>query len=334
MKETLTEQIKKILNNITDNVEETDIEKSKYYLDKIEENLNLILTDINIQKTFTEKEQNQKLKTFNGLSASEWARSSKNVWNDLSSPRKKEHLTHGATYSLKLAERVLKNYSNEGDLIFDPFLGTGTTLIASKNLKRKGIGIELVDKFFDISKSNLGNKDLISYEQTVINDDCRNLSNHLEDNSIQLTLTSPPYANFIHKTVEDRKTAHKNSAIVQKNNSTTKPYSDLAEDFGNLPYKKFLEETRGLLKEIFKKTKPNGYSVWVVKDYRDTKNNIPYIPFHSDLSRIGEEAGFRFHDLIVWDQNAQRSLILLGYPSVFYTNQNCSFIVVFRKADV
>ena len=61
MKETLTEQIKKILNNITDNVEETDIEKSKYYLDKIEENLNLILTDINIQKTFTEKEQNQKL---------------------------------------------------------------------------------------------------------------------------------------------------------------------------------------------------------------------------------------------------------------------------------
>ena len=53
-----------------------------------------------------------------------------------------------------------------------------------------------------------------------------------------------------------------------------------------------------------------------------------------NLARIGEEAGFKFHDLIVWDQNAQRSLILLGYPSVFYTNQNCSFIVVFRKTNV
>ena len=41
---------------------------------------------------------------------------------------------------------------------------------------------------------------------------------------------------------------------------------------------------------------------------------------------------FKLHDLIVWDQNEQRSLVLLGYPSVFYTNQNCSFIVVMRKS--
>lgn len=334
MKETITDQIKNILKDITNDIKEVDIEKSKYYLDKIEENLNLILTDINTHREFTDKEKNQKLKTFNGLSASEWARASKNVWNDLSSPRKQQHLTHGATYSLKLAERVLKNYSKEGDLVFDPFLGTGTTLIASKKLNRRGVGIELVDKFYKISKGELNKKDLISQEQKVIKDDCRNLSKHLEDNSIQLTLTSPPYADFIHKTIKDRKTAHKESAIVKKNNSTTKPYSDLDEDFGNLPYKKFLDETRELIKKIYTKTKTNGYSVWVVKDYRDTKNKIPYIPFHSDLARIGEEAGFKFHDLIVWDQNAQRSLILLGYPSVFYTNQNCSFIVVFRKTNV
>ena len=155
---------------------------------------------------------------------------------------------------------------------------------------------------------------------------------YLEDDSVQLTLTSPPYADFIHKTILDRKTAHKNSAIVSKNNSKTKPYSDLSEDFGNLPYDKFLKESKILLEKIYKKTRPNGYNAWVVKDYRDTKNKIPYIPFHSDLARIGEEAGFKFHDLIVWDQNAQRSLILLGYPSVFYSNQNCSFIVIFRKS--
>jgi len=74
-----------------------------------------------------------------------------------------------------------------------------------------------------------------------------------------------------------------------------------------------------------------GYSCWVVKDYRDTKNKIPYVPFHSDLARAGEEVGWKYHDLIIWDQTGQRRLVLLGYPSVLYTNQNCSFIVVFRK---
>ena len=47
------------------------------------------------------------------------------------------------------------------------------------------------------------------------------------------------------------------------------------------------------------------------------KNGIPYIPFHSDLAMLGEQVGFKYHDLIVWDQNEQRSLVLLGYPSVF-----------------
>ena len=333
MKLDILKSLKEILASLENpKLSENDIEQFKYYLDKIEDKSNEILTEKNLNKEYNEKEDLQKQKSFNGLTASEWARSSKNVWNDLSSPRNKKHLVHGATYSLKLAERVIKNYSKEGDLVFDPFLGTGTTLLAGKALNRSGIGIELVKKFYKFSKEQLEVKDLISYEQKVFNDDCRNLDKYLEDNSIQLTLTSPPYADFIHKTILDRKTAHKDSAIVSKNNSKTKPYSDLSEDFGNLSYDKFLKESKILLENIYKKTRPNGYNAWVVKDYRDTKNKMPYIPFHSDLARIGEEAGFKFHDLIVWDQNAQRSLILLGYPSVFYSNQNCSFIVIFRKS--
>ena len=70
---------------------------------------------------------------------------------------------------------------------------------------------------------------------------------------------------------------------------------------------------------------------WVVKDYRDTKNKIPYVPFHSDLATVGQEVGWLYQDLIIWDQTGQRRLVLLGYPSVLYVNQNCSFIVVFRK---
>ena len=88
------------------------------------------------------------------------------------------------------------------------------------------------------------------------------------------------------------------------------------------------------MKQIFRITKPGGYNVWVVKDHRDTKNLQPYIDVHSDMAKCGQDAGFLYHDLIIWDQNEQRRLVLLGYPSVFYTNQNHSYLVVLRKPTI
>ena len=327
--------IKNLKNRVqSSELDKNSIDRLKYYLYIIEKELNTKAFDLESEKTYNQKEKQQKRKSFNGLTASEWAALSRNVWNDVSSPRKSQHLIHGATYSEKLAERAIRMYTKEGDLVFDPFLGTGTSLIAANNLNRKGLGIELTQKFYKIAKEEIlqSNQDLFKNQaQKVIKDDCRNMKKYLEEDSIQLTLTSPPYADFIHKSVEDRKKTHKKSAIVFKNKSKTKPYSKSKKDFGNLQYNDFLKECKFILKEIYKYTKKDGYCIWVVKDYRDTVNKTPYIPFHSDIANIGETAGFKYHDLILWDQNAQRSLILLGYPSVFYTNQNCSFLVIFRK---
>lgn len=290
--------------------------------------------DDNLQNKNDKKEDEQRKKSFNGLSAREWAALSKNVWNDVSSARKEKHLEHGATFPEKLVNRLIRMYTKESELVLDPFLGSGTTLEACRNTNRNGIGIELNEQFIHYSKDIINqttfNKEL---SLKVINDDCRNLLKYVKENSVQLMVTSPPYADFINKSVEDRKKAHKTSLIEIENNSVVKQYSDKKEDFGNLPYKEFLEEIRKLMIKLFSVTKKGGYNVWIVKDSRDTKNNIPYIPFHSDLAKIGEEVGFKYHDLIIWDQNAQRSLVLLGYPSVFYTNQNCSFIVVLRRSN-
>jgi len=282
------------------------------------------------------KELEQKKKSFNGLSAKEWASLSKNVWNDLSSPRNKYQLEHGAVFPVKLAERLIKLYSKEMDSIFDPFLGIGSTLIAAQNLNRHCVGIELNKKFSDISeKWKNENFSLFNnngqYHYKIVNDDCRNMESHIRPNKIQLTVTSPPYADFIQKSLKDRAETHKTSIIKHKNNSTVKQYSKSESDFGNLPYTEFLDQIKNILKSNLIVTKKGGYSAWVVKDYRDTKNKIPYVPFHSDLARVGEEVGWKYQDLIVWDQTGQRRLVLLGYPSVFYTNQNCSFIVIFRK---
>jgi DNA modification methylase len=272
----------------------------------------------------------QKSRTFNGLTAKEWASLSRNVWDDVSSPRQKKHIDHGATFPEKLAARLITLYSRPGDLVLDPFVGTGTTLEACAATGRNGIGLELNEDFYNISRRTVkmsGNGTSIE----VVNDDCRNLAGHVKDDTVQLMITSPPYADFIRKSVEDRSTVHKRSRIALENNSRVKQYSDDPRDFGNLPYDQFLHELKGLMLKLFVVTRHGGYNAWIVKDYRDTKNGVPYVAFHSDLARLGEACGFLFHDLIVWDQNDQRSLILLGYPSVFYTNQNCSFIVVLRK---
>ncbi len=282
------------------------------------------------------KEELQKIKSFNGLTAKEWASLSMPVWSDLSSPRNKFQLEHGAVYPVKLVERLVKMYSREGDIVFDPFMGIGSTMIGSQNLLRHCIGTELNPKFFELANQwkdeNLGLFEIESkLNCKIINDDCRNLDKYIANNKVQLTVTSPPYADFIQKSLEDRTKTHKNSIIKLDNNSTVKQYSENSDDFGNLPYNEFLEQIKLVLEKNLKVTKSGGYSCWVVKDYRDTKNGIPYIPFHSDLARVGTEVGWKYQDLIVWDQSKQRRLVLLGYPSVFYTNQNCSFIVIFRK---
>lgn len=273
-------------------------------------------------------------RAFNGLSPQEWTRLSRNVWSDLSSPRHKRHLEHGAVFPLKLASRLISMYSGEGDLVFEPFAGVGTTLVAAYQMNRRSVGIELNPAFVAMAREWLSEEhSLLTYDEykpNLVNDDCRNLSQHLDANSVQVTVTSPPYADFIHRSVADRAKTHKTSRIVKDNNSRVKAYSNDERDFGNLAYDNFLQQSKDLFAELLKVTRPDGYAVWVVKDYRLPPHR-PYISMHSDLARMAEEVGWLWHDLIVWDQNEQRRLVLLGYPTRFYTNQNCSFLVILRK---
>ena len=115
------------------------------------------------------------------------------------------------------------------------------------------------------------------------------------------------------------------------NNATTNLYSSDSRDLGNMPLDLYMQKVEKVMELIFKATRPGGYNAWVVKDYRDTKHGVPYIDLHSKIAQAGEKAGFLYHDLIIWDQNAHRKLVLLGYPSVFYVNQNHSYIVIMRK---
>ncbi|BCZ18347.1 methyltransferase (plasmid) [Helicobacter sp. NHP19-003] len=274
---------------------------------------------------------------FNGLTTQEWAMNSRSVWGDVSSPRSRNALEHGATFPKKLSDRVVSLYSSVGDLVLDPFLGIGTTALSAVELQRNFVGFELSSDFFSMASSSV-EQFLVSIDQANISckikhGDCLDLINSIADETLSLTFTSPPYANLIHKIVDDRTNRHRKSAFVLNNNATTRIYSDSQKDFGNMDLAAYEEAVLALMKKIFNKTRNKGYNIWVVKDFRDVKNGVPYVDLHSIIANLGQEAGFKYHDLIVWDQNERRRLVLLGYPSVFYANQNHSFLVVLRKVS-
>lgn len=80
------------------------------------------------------------------------------LWNDIPS------LSHGqssekAGYSTqkpeRLLERIIKASSNEGDLVLDPFCGSGTTVVAAERLRRRSIGIDLSLYAVDVARKRL-----------------------------------------------------------------------------------------------------------------------------------------------------------------------------------
>jgi site-specific DNA-methyltransferase (adenine-specific) len=64
---------------------------------------------------------------------------------------------HPAAFPDKLANDQIISWSNEGDTVLDPFMGSGTTGISAKNLNRSFIGIELDKDYYNIAKGRIQN---------------------------------------------------------------------------------------------------------------------------------------------------------------------------------
>jgi len=80
-----------------------------------------------------------------------------NIWNDISIPfwSMPENTDHPTQKPEKLIAKLILASSNENDFIFDPFSGSGTTLVAAKKLGRKFSGIELDKDYSLLSQKRL-----------------------------------------------------------------------------------------------------------------------------------------------------------------------------------
>lgn len=68
---------------------------------------------------------------------------------------------HPAIFPEKLVEDHIKSWSNKGDLVMDPFCGSGSTLIVAKYLDRNYIGFEISEEYVKISKQRIESRPTI-----------------------------------------------------------------------------------------------------------------------------------------------------------------------------
>jgi site-specific DNA-methyltransferase (adenine-specific) len=74
--------------------------------------------------------------------------------------KNKDYRWHPTQKPEALMRWVISNYTNENDLILDPFLGSGTTAVAAKLLNRRYIGIEIEKRYCEIAEKRLAQQTL------------------------------------------------------------------------------------------------------------------------------------------------------------------------------
>ena len=72
---------------------------------------------------------------------------------------------HSAAFPDSLPEWFIKLFTNESELVLDPFMGSGTTVIVARRMGRNSIGIDIVPEYVEMAKSTLGLFENVLFEK-------------------------------------------------------------------------------------------------------------------------------------------------------------------------
>jgi len=224
------------------------------------------------------------------LDGKTWLQYSISIWSDIRKSTEENDLSHPAIFPVMLPER------------------------------RFSRGIELSEEFISLykkRKSKLSLFDQSDYEPELIQGDAAELSKWIEKESVQLTITSPPYWDILNQ---------KRTADYKE----IRNYGSSNTDLGNIKsYTGFLEALKNIFSQIFHVTKPGGFCCIVLMDLRKKDK---FFPFHFDTIKFMTDIGFTLDDIIIWDRRQEyNNLRPLGYPYVFRINKVHEFILIFKK---
>lgn len=265
----------------------------------------------------------------NNLTGKEWLKFTKS-WFILRPPRRKnDEILHPAKYPEILVEEFIEFFTKKNGWVLDPFMGTASTLIASGNLGRNSVGIELNKKYFAASVKRIKRKKFLK-STTALLGDSQKLKDVLNQNGFakrkfDFVITSPPYWNQL-----ERDTMRQSNRKM-KGLDTRYSVNDL--DIGNIKsYEKFIDAQAQVFTQVYDVTKPGGYLTIITNNvYHDGK----LFPLAFDTATSLTKQGIKswvLKDEKIWLQD-DKKLIALGINNAWVGNRHHQYCLIFRKEN-
>lgn len=255
----------------------------------------------------------------NCLTPKEWVKMQVGIWRFAYEKRDiRDKNIHPATFPISLAAQVIKLFSHEGELIVDPFVGSGTTLVAAQDLNRNAVGFDLQEPYIRLCESRLlANRNLLSQytRQIAVQDDANNIHAYLKPETISLILTSPPYANLL-----NRKRKNKSRRGAERKNEQfgkVEQYSQDARDLGTMSIEQYQTAMGDIFQAVLPLLKPRGHCVINVPDmWWENERITIHLVLIDELRR----RGYELRNIIIWDRtNLVNNIGIFGWPSNYIT---------------
>ena len=132
----------------------------------------------------------------NDLTGKEWLKLTKSYWFSEKCKEDKIAYNHPAPFMVRDIEKLISMFTKKGMNVLDPFVGSGTTILASNNLNRIGYGIDLSEEYIELCKKRMNNKS----NYYLFNGDSNIKLTEFEDEFFDYIVTSPPYHNILKNT--------------------------------------------------------------------------------------------------------------------------------------
>jgi len=251
----------------------------------------------------------------NCMTAREWLKSQLGVWQFFYEERDiRDKNLHPATFPLSLSRKVIELFTHEGELVLDPFVGSGTTLLAAQDTNRNAVGFDLQQKYIDLCEKRLIQKRMFNNSrQIAIQDDSRNISDYIDTDSIALIWTSPPYANLLNRERKNKSRRDRNNEQLGK----VEQYSQDPRDLGTMELEDYTKSMGDIFTTLFPLLRTKAHCVINVPDmWWENKR----ITIHVSLIEEMRKRGYELRNIIIWDRtNVVNKIGIFGWPSNYIT---------------
>lgn len=248
------------------------------------------------------------------LSAKEWLKNQLGVWEFNYEKRDiRDKSVHPATFPIALPRRVIEQFTHRGELVLDPFVGSGSTLLAAHDIERNAVGFDLSEAYVQLCRKRLDADLLQISRQVAVQDDARNITQYLEQESVSLVVSSPPYANLLNRKRKNKSRRERKNDQLDK----VEQYSQDARDLGTMPLESYTRNMGEIFESLLPLLRPKAHCVLNVPDMWWENERIT---IHVSLIEELRRRGYELRNIIIWDRrNIVNRIGIFGWPSNYIT---------------